>query len=1194
VEARQRLVPIPVPPGHRPPLVWAALLLLGGEVAAQELPHWRYFTSVDGLRESYVGSAEVGPGGTVWISHGAVDQASVFDGYSIGRIPSPGARRAIYEGVGGQLWSFFLERRPVTVAGLQTFQDGRWVRHEIPELRAAALAGEDILFGRPEASPEGQHPDFLLPTGRDRALVLLPDRLVEFDVVTRRATTVRAASETGLGRFLSLSGGREGAVLVSGEHGFLRLRGAAGGPGDIEERLFAGRGLRNLTFLHEDEQGQVLGVAEAAGPGSAGRVLVRYRAGAWEVVARAANTEASLTGWSGADGGQWLARTALNTFSLFRTRGAVQEEVKPNKYLTGPLNAVAVEPGGGFWVGTRHGLARYAPPVWRTPREAGDSEQRVSTIYEDDAGRLYVLYMHELAVLEQDRWKRHLLPGGTHTTMSRAAAMASLDDGRIALASSARTLLVFDPVHERFQQIAHPEGRTLVFVAPRRAGGVWLLSRDGDRARLEVLEKGRFRTAAEVDTPGPLAEARHAFESGAGDLWFSGNTEVGVLREGRYRAFGPADGFTGGGAFCMLEVEPGKIWFGDRNAISQFDGTWTNVRSNLDAVRMMVKSRDGSLWMATGVGVLRHSLGSWITFTAADGLPDAVATAVLEDSRGGLWVGTTRGLSRYHPEADPDPPRTLLPEAATVREVAPRGEAQFVFWGRDRWDYTPPDRLLFSHRVDEGDWSPFRPDKSAVVTGLKAGRHRFEVRAMDLNGNVDPQPARAAFNVLLPWYRELGFLAMAGLALLAVVLLGHSAVSRYISLDRLVAARTAELHAANQTLQREMAERRAIEAELEHTRRLEAVGKLAGGIAHDFNNLLTVIAGFSEVLLRQMPAGDPGRGKMEAIKTAADRAASLTRQLLAFSRKQVLQPRVLGLDAVVHEMEPILRRLIGEDIDFKVSAGPDLHRVKADPGKLEQILMNLVVNARDAMPGGGTLLIETANVDDLAPEQGHPSEMPAGPCVMLAVSDTGQGMDQATRDRIFEPFFTTKEPGQGTGLGLSTVYGIVKQTGGEIRVVSAPGRGATFKIFLPATSALPEAPVAAPAAVVETHTRASRTILLVEDEEQLRALTSEILGEEGYQVLTARHGREALKVSQAYQGHIDLLITDVVMPEMSGGALAVALGAQRPGLKVLFVSGYARNAIGDHGVIEEQVELLDKPFTAAALLDKVRAILGPA
>jgi len=381
------------------------------------------------------------------------------------------------------------------------------------------------------------------------------------------------------------------------------------------------------------------------------------------------------------------------------------------------------------------------------------------------------------------------------------------------------------------------------------------------------------------------------------------------------------------------------------------------------------------------------------------------------------------------------------------------------------------------------------------------------------------------------------------------------------------------------------------EEQLRQWQKVEAIGKLAGGVAHDFNNLLMTIKGYSEILLGKFDPGDPRHEEVEEILMAAERATSLTRQLLAFGRRQVLHPQVLDLNGIVTNMNKMLRRLIGEDIQLLTALDQELWSVKVDPGQIEQVIMNLAVNARDAMPRGGKLTIETKNVvlDENYARQ-YVSVKP-GPYVMMAVSDNGCGMDKETQSHLFEPFFTTKEKGKGTGLGLSTVYGIVKQSGGNIWVYSEPGRGTSFKIYLPkaAESAKEKYRPIEPTRI--SARQGAETILLVEDEKAVRTMIRKTLQSNGYTVLEAHHGQEALHICDQYSGPIHLLVTDVVMPRMSGKELAEKATPKHPEMKVLYMSGYPDNSIVQHGVLEPGTEFLQKPFTFKALEGKVREIL---
>jgi PAS domain S-box-containing protein len=390
----------------------------------------------------------------------------------------------------------------------------------------------------------------------------------------------------------------------------------------------------------------------------------------------------------------------------------------------------------------------------------------------------------------------------------------------------------------------------------------------------------------------------------------------------------------------------------------------------------------------------------------------------------------------------------------------------------------------------------------------------------------------------------------------------------------------------------DITDRKQLEEQLRQAQKMEAVGRLAGGIAHDFNNLLMVIQGYSDLLVERLPDGDPLRRNAEQIQMASQRASSLTRQLLAFSRKQMLAPKILNVQSVVAEMEKILRRLIGEDVQLETSSAPDLGLIKADRSQIEQVILNLAVNARDAMPQGGRLTIETANVELDASYSHPPAVLSPGRYVMLAVTDNGCGMDAETQAHVFEPFFTTKEKGKGTGLGLATVYGVVKQSGGYVWVYSEPGRGTSFKIYLPRIEETAVPAVRDGKKETQIPERGSETILLVEDEKGVRELAREYLASSGYTVIEAEDGHTALELAAMHVGPIHLLLTDVVMPGISGRELAERVSQIRPGIKIIYMSGYTDQAVVHHGILRNDAVLLQKPFTLMTLAGKLREMLA--
>ena len=436
---------------------------------------------------------------------------------------------------------------------------------------------------------------------------------------------------------------------------------------------------------------------------------------------------------------------------------------------------------------------------------------------------------------------------------------------------------------------------------------------------------------------------------------------------------------------------------------------------------------------------------------------------------------------------------------------------------------------------------------------------------------------------------------MSGNALAAELGLQYDLEQYRERLEMVVEERTAELRHAVKDLKKEIverqraeAERKLLQAQLLQAQKMESIGRLAGGVAHDFNNILTAILSYAELSLMKLPQHDPLRGHLISIQEASEKAATLTHQLLAFSRRQVLEMKVVDLNDVIRGLAKMLTRMIGEDMPLELRTGATTSFVRADEGQIEQVLMNLAVNARDAMPSGGRLVIETADVnpdDAVLKSQGVADP---GQYVMLSVTDSGAGMSAEVRERIFEPFFTTKELGRGTGLGLATVYGIVKQHGGHIIVDSEPGKGTIFRILLPLTAGPGPQQAAEPSGPLPEGTE---TLLVVEDDELVRGLIDEVLAPLGYRVLTTASGDDALKASDSFPGHVDLLLTDVVMPGMNGRQLAEVMRTRRPGIKVLFMSGYTQDALSTQGVLEPGVALIHKPLRAGTLARQIRQVL---
>ena len=568
---------------------------------------------------------------------------------------------------------------------------------------------------------------------------------------------------------------------------------------------------------------------------------------------------------------------------------------------------------------------------------------------------------------------------------------------------------------------------------------------------------------------------------------------------------------------------------------------------------------------------------------------------------GRLWFATRKGVVVIDPEhliQNSQTPPVLIEEVIADKHSQTPDQVGRFAAGADRFEFRftalslrIPERVRFRYRLEgiDADWVDAGTLRTASYTRLPPGQYCFRVVACNDDGVWNLEGASVKFTLEPYFYQTTPFYVLCVAVSSLIVVGGHIVRTRQLRAHETYLARCVEEGTGQ--LRQEMAEHAKTGEQLRQAQKMEAVGQLASGVAHDFNNLLTIINGYTEMMLAQSSPDDARKPMLKHIQKAGERAASLTSQLLTFTRQQVVAPRILDLNAIVAESQEMLARLIGEEVILETDLSPVLCPIRADPGQMHQVLMNLAVNARDAMPGGGRLTIKTRNTvldDEFA--RAHPAISP-GPHVILSVTDSGCGMTPEVKARVFEPFFTTKEIGKGTGLGLATIYGIAQQSDGCVEVRSEPGKGTVFALYLPCAREAPKAVVDGTSAVPSG---GIGTILLVEDEEQVRIVMRRMLEACGYEVLEAANGREAIQTISDLGKPVQLLVSDVVMPDMGGRQAAERLRAIQPGLRVLFVSGYAGEDNVQDGVPSLDFGFLQKPFTPAALAEAVRVALAAA
>lgn len=1014
---------------------WLAAWLLGGVGSllstgpAQADYVWRLYRAGDGLAGSLTRTVTVSPRGSVWVQHGGVDALSVLDGYQVRRVPSPGGRiQRIYQSRAGLVWSTYEE-------GLQQFVDEQWRRHPIEAIAIEQRTGP--------VRPIRQTP--VLPATEDRVLILLSDRLIEFRALSQRITELRRVEETALGRFLDLTLSPDDDLWISGEHGLIRFAGPLRRLDDqtpFQQHLLPpALGLRGLQRPLAATPQSVTCVADD--PAFERRVIVHFDAGEWHV--RRWPGENPRFAWPGLDPDSFWASTFTRLAQL--RPGIV--ELQREDFQAGQYFDVALEGDGVFWLATSEGLVRCAPAAWRSPPFEPVRNTPITAALEDADGALWFVAGEGLVENREGAWSDHPWPDDLEAGLQTVDRLHRLSDGRIALAAEDQVWL-FDPLQEHFQQVHHPDGRRLRKVLQQTADGALIIHtlQPGNGEGTGTLERYDGTAFTPWPEAPPLPDfGRHLHflaRAANGDLWLGGSAGPALWRDGQWYRFGHADGYADDGAMGWIELPDGRIWCGGLARLSEFDGRrWTTIRSGLDRLGTLAPGIDGSLWLATGSGLHRHFNGHWIQIDVPEGLPASTVHCLLVDRRGRIWAGTSRGLSLHHPRADIDPPITLEPTWESVRDPRSDTTIRVSFQGRDKWRFTPDDRLLYSYRLDEGEWSAFLPDPSAVLPDLAPGRRRLEVRAMDRNWNIQHQPTSIELMLVLPWYREtrvvyIGIVALLAVAAsLALAIHQHLKLRRsYAEVGRQVAQRTAELEHATEALAQ--------------SQKMTALGTLTAGIAHDFNNLLSIIKGSAQIIAANLDKPDKVRARLDRIQATVNQAGSVIHAMLGFGRTGDRRPVLCEANRLVDDTLDLLGDRFRREIQVSRHLAPDLPPVRTVPDLIRQALLNLILNAAESMRGSGEITLTTRLLT--APDPDLTLAPAAAPAYAeIAVHDRGCGIAPEIRSRIFEPFFTTKafSSRHGTGLGLYMVYEFAREMGLGLRVQSRPGEGSTFALLLP-------------------------------------------------------------------------------------------------------------------------------------------------
>lgn len=999
--------------------------LLWGQPASP----WRVFRGMDGLPEAPCVSVTVGPQGTVLTRHFSKPFVTKLDGYGLAILPAPpttGGR--VYESPAGQLWAS-------ATNGVYEFKEGDWFLHVVPEIAAEHAA----------SAPNSPHGVPLYPVRQGRVLFLLRDRLMLLSVETLEQSGVevlRTAQQMRLGKFLGLAPARDGGLWISAARGLAKLPAPVRSlRADTEWQVFELPGDLKLQNLREPRTDDVGGVTAIADSPVGDPVIVYFDGN--QLTQQPTRAGPVQVAWIGPEHTRWAA----STNALFSRRPEQSEMLREDDFTPRWILDAATEPGGFFWLATSGGLFRHAPPAWRTPAAVATVRTAVRSITEDLDGRLWFATDSALHLLDEDRARAFPFPEAIRRRLPTVRTLTPLANGTL-LIEGEDCLLRFHPTTGEFDPVTINSTATRVRLLGRlndRTACIQRLSTDTPAAelRLEVFDGELFKPLpVSVLSPSVGTTLLALFPARNGDLWLSGDRGIAFHRDGQWKTF-TADQIAPEGAWGFAESADGRLWGATTDQVWEFDGRqWSILRTGFESINALACTRDGTLWVGSNNGLHRLSRDNWWENGTAEGLPGPAIHGLHEDRRGQLWVATGLGLSRHHPEADPDPPRTeiLSPASPPIEEG---GAITLDFRAQDKWKFTPQNRLLYSHRLNENEWSPFRETSTATFTDLSAGRHVFQVRAMDRNGNVELRPAQHIFTVALPWYREARLVAITIVGLGTALFFAALAFNRHLRLRRSYAE--VERQVAERTRELELASR-----ELLHSQKMNALGTLAAGIAHDFNNILSIVKGSAQIIEDHLDQPQKVQRRVDRIKTVVDQGAGLVRAMLGFSRSsdEILEPA--DLNDVVNDTITLLGDRFVREVEIRFDPAPGLPPALVAKDFVQQILLNFLFNAAESMAERKRVVLRTARLDKLPANLVlKPAESPAH--VGVSVQDFGCGIPPANLPRIFEPFFTTKafSTRRGTGLGLSMAYELAKRLHAGLAVESVVGQGSVFTLILP-------------------------------------------------------------------------------------------------------------------------------------------------
>lgn len=1007
-------------------LLAAALIALARTGLCQRYSDMRVYHASDGLAESACVSVSIGINEKVLVKHLNVDSIDELDGYSITSFQSPEVgRNRIYESSGGQLWT-------TSAAGLEEFRDHAWRLHPISEFasefRGAATAAIPPV------------PLYVIKQGR--VLVLLPDELMEFSVEDPDApqkTVLRTARQSGLQKFLGMTVATDGSLWISGQVGLAHMMGPLHNlrPNSEWHEYPVPRILQAENFQQPfvDVEGE--GVTCAADSTSSEQKLITHFDGQnWAV--QPLRTEKIRGAWKGREGITWVV--TINSLLQIDNSGTPEAEIE--MVSSGHYFDVAVETNGVFWLASADGLMRYSPPLWKSPRTVQAINSAVPCLTDDSESRLWFVSAGALHSLNNGQHEEHAFTAAFHRILQSTRALVPLRNGDLLL-DTGEQLYQFQPGNDSLNLLPSSRKERQHTLGVFRDGSVAVQSIDaaGQDCRFEKYDGTVFQP---FPTRPPDCTASVFLETQNGNLWLDSETGPVWYHDKKWQSFG--NNSVRGTVVSFVETPDGKVWCATPDSIWEFNGeNWSVVHTGFEQINSIIRTHEGNIWVASNSGLYRFAQGAWIENSLEEGLPSAIIRQVYEDHSGRVWAGTTRGLSLFHPETDTEPPRTRIRKQPEDDPVAQSAIVMLFFTGQDRWNYTPSERLLYSYRLDQGDWSQFAGLNARSYPDLAAGPHSFEVRAMDRNASIETKPARLTFAVALPWYKETRLVVISFLCMMTAGFFAALAFNRhrqlvrsYAVVERKVAERTRELEVTSR--------------ELVHSQKMNALGTLAAGIAHDFNNILSIIKGSAQIIEDNVENTEKIRTRVDRIKTVVEQGAGIVKAMLGFSAGSGEEPALCDINAVVQDTIQLLGDRFQRDTAVIFKPQPGLAEIPAVKEFVQQILLNFVFNAAEAETGAKRkqIILSTRHTQQ-APENLVLAAGAGSGYVLVSVQDFGCGIPPENISRIFEPFFTTKalSARRGTGLGLSMVYELARKLEAGLRVESIVDVGSTFTLILP-------------------------------------------------------------------------------------------------------------------------------------------------